>query len=307
MTPRRWALFVLAILGFIIVVYVLMNRYTPRTDVAYVQAFVVQVAPGVSGNVIKVYPKENAPVKVGEVLFEIDPLPYETALKQAEVKLVLSRIEVAQEQEAVQSTKALVDNAQADLKSAQAMYNAIDSLRNTGSVARMDFVTASDRLSARRDALHEAQSSQRRAELQFGALLDDEHAAVRAAESEVAMARYQLDQTILKAPADGYITNIQLQVGAYVGAGDKVMTFVDGSSWWIAADFWESSLQRMESGNGVELSLQTIPGSTWRGRVESIGGGGDARTRHALGGTALSRRLSGPGTPDPAHARENHL
>src|SRR4051794_18586231 len=92
-SARAWVSIVLLIIAALIVYYVLSDIYTPFTTDAYVQAYVVQVAPRVEGQVILVGVEENQAVKKGELLFEIDPRPFEHQLEL----LVAKRVEAVQQ------------------------------------------------------------------------------------------------------------------------------------------------------------------------------------------------------------------
>src|SRR5215467_12025710 len=77
LSARAWVLFILLVIAALVAYYVLSDRYTPFTTDAYVQAYVIQVAPRVEGQVVHVYVRENQAVKKGDLLFEIDPRPFE--------------------------------------------------------------------------------------------------------------------------------------------------------------------------------------------------------------------------------------
>src|SRR5579871_2055692 len=85
---RFWVLLVLAFIGVLVAYYVASERYTPLTSDAYVQAYVIQVAPQVGGQVVHVYVREGEQVAAGEMLFELDPRPFEHKVAYLEAKQV---------------------------------------------------------------------------------------------------------------------------------------------------------------------------------------------------------------------------
>src|SRR5262245_52762609 len=91
-----WTFFLFSVLVLLVVYYALANRYTPHTSDAYLQAYVIQVAPQVPGQVVRVYVKENDHVDKGMLLFEIDPRPYEHKVRQLEAGHAQARQQVAQ-------------------------------------------------------------------------------------------------------------------------------------------------------------------------------------------------------------------
>jgi len=85
----------------------------------------------------------------------------------------------------------------------------------------------------------------------------------------LAYAEYNLIQTTVYAPSDGYITNLQLVNGAYIDVGDAVLTFVDDESWWVVANFRENSIGRIRTGQSAEISIAMYPGKIFKAVVEN--------------------------------------
>src|SRR6266481_9951499 len=96
LSARAWVLFVLTVIAALVAYYVLSDRHTPFTTDAYVQAYVIQVAARVEGQVVRVYVQENQAVEKGELLFEIDPRPFEYRVALLEAKRVDVIQQVAQ-------------------------------------------------------------------------------------------------------------------------------------------------------------------------------------------------------------------
>src|SRR5262249_52134892 len=96
LSARAWVLFILLVIAALVAYYVLSDRHTPFTTDAYVQAFVIQVAPRVEGQVVRVYVQENQAVNKGEPLFEIDPRPFAFQVALLEAKRVTAVQQVAQ-------------------------------------------------------------------------------------------------------------------------------------------------------------------------------------------------------------------
>ena len=96
LSARGWVLCALLVIAALVVYYVLSDRYTPFTTDAFVQAFVIQVTARVEGQVVRVDVQENQPVKKGDLLFEIDPRPFEHRVAVLEAKLVDASHQVEQ-------------------------------------------------------------------------------------------------------------------------------------------------------------------------------------------------------------------
>src|SRR5438874_9955433 len=105
-SARAWILFIVLLIAALVTYYVLSDRYTPFTTDAYVQAYVVQVAPRVEGQVVRVYVQENQSVNKGDILFEIDRRPFEHRVALLEAKRVEAVQQVAQLESDLAAAKA---------------------------------------------------------------------------------------------------------------------------------------------------------------------------------------------------------
>src|ERR1700751_4620417 len=103
---RAWVLFILLIISALVAYYILADRHTPFTTDAYVQAYVIQVAPRVEGQVVHVYVRENQAVEKGELLFEIDPRPFKYRIALLAAKRVAAVQQVAQMESELAAAKA---------------------------------------------------------------------------------------------------------------------------------------------------------------------------------------------------------
>src|SRR5262249_10973848 len=106
LSARAWGLFILLVIPALVAYYVLADRYTPFTTDAYVQAYVIQVAPRVEGQVVHVYVQENQAVKKGDLLFEIDRRPFAYQVALLEAKRVEAVQQVAQLESKVSAARA---------------------------------------------------------------------------------------------------------------------------------------------------------------------------------------------------------
>ena len=98
-----------------------------------------------------------------------------------------------------------------------------------------------------------------RAEQALAARIGEEHALVAEAKAELAEARLNLEWTRIYAPANGYVTNVQLREGFYVHAGVPVLTFIDSDQWWVVANYRENSLETHPAGAARRPHLQHLP------------------------------------------------
>ena len=170
----------------------------------------VQTIPSVAGEVIDVPVAANTPLKQGDVLFRIDPIPYQAQVKAIEAQLKFQETRLAEmEQLATRGT-----GRQFDVEERQ------------GQVDRL------------------------RAELEG--------------------AKWNLDKTTVKAPADGYVTNLALRKGARVTAQSPVMAFIDTADTIFGAEIPQVYARYIELGQPVEITFKVFPGQIHTGRVETV-------------------------------------
>jgi len=172
----------------------------------------VSIVPNVAGEVIDVPVAANTPLRVGDVLFKIDPVPYEAQVKGIEAQLKLSDMRLAQMTQLLER----------------------DAGRGFDVQQRQSEV---DQLNAQRDN-----------------------------------ARWNLDKTIVRAPADGYVTNVALRKGARVTnlPLTPVMAFIDTSNTIVGVEIAQNDARYLRTGQPVEVTFKFFPGKIYTGRVESI-------------------------------------
>ncbi|KRT64878.1 MAG: Multidrug resistance efflux pump [Candidatus Dadabacteria bacterium CSP1-2] len=270
LSVKAWVYLIVSLIVLIIIYYVLLDQYTPYTNDAYIQAYVVQIAPQVEGPVTKVYVKNDTFVKTGQPLFEIDYRPYEYKVKQLEAKLVKTRQDIMQLESEIRAAEAVAVQSEADFIYAKRRFEDLLPLAKKQFIPQLQLDQARDDLNAKRALVHKAEADLARARQALELKIDGDYAIIKEAESDLALAKYYLSQTRVYAPIDGYITNLQLILGSYVKVGEAVITLVDAGNWWIIANFQENSLERIRPGQAAELSIATYPGKIFKGKVESI-------------------------------------
>lgn len=269
---RRIALGVVVTIALLFAVSIVMERRTPSTSQAVVQAYVVQMAAEVGGRVTEISVVDNARVKAGQVLFRIDSQPYDIAIAEAEARL-------EEAGQAVGANTASVDSAQAQLVSARAQRDNVREqarrvmqLVERGVYARARLDEAKASLESAEAAVNKAQADLQRAQQELGPKGND-NPQFKQALAALEKARLDLVRTEVIAPADGVITNLQLAVGQVVSIGQPALTFIDSGTVWVSAAFKENSLEHVQANDSAELVFDLLPGRVFKGRVESVGWG----------------------------------
>jgi multidrug resistance efflux pump len=273
LSARAWVLFFLLLIAVLVVYYVLSDRYTPFTTDAYVQAYVVQVAPRVEGQVVHVHVRENQAVKKGDLLFEIDRRPFEHRVNLLVAKRVNTVQEVAQLEADLLAAKAEDARLVAEDIYARAVYEQEKEIYKQQATTDRKYLDAIQKSKAAQAALERSRAQIRKAEQALAARVGPEHALVAEVEAQLAEARLNLDWTRVYAPCDGLITDLQLREGAYAHTGNAAMTLIDNSHWLVVANFRENALVRLREGQPAGVAFRSLPGSVFDARVVSVGWG----------------------------------
>jgi multidrug resistance efflux pump len=272
-SARFWIGVMLTGIVLLIVYYSLTDLHTPFTSDAYVQAYVVQVAAQVEGQVTAVHVRENQRVAAGELLFEIDPRPFEHAVRQLEGRLAIATQQVAQMQSDLAAARAETEALAAQEAYAATVFEQETAIFQKASTTERKYLDAVQKHKAAQAEVQRSRAVIEQKEQALAARLGDEHALVAQAQAELASARLDLEWTKVYAPADGYVTNLQLRTGSYVRAGQPVLTCIESNQWWIVANYREGNLQHLREGQPVEVSFDTYPGQVFAARVETVGWG----------------------------------
>jgi multidrug resistance efflux pump len=269
---RRAALIVVAVTIVLFALSVVMERLTPSSAQAVVQAYVVRMAPEVAGRVIGVDVLDNARVDAEQVLFRIDPRPFELAVAEAQAQVEQIGQTLGASTAAVDSAQARVVEAGAKFENAQAQTERVLELVRRGvyPIAKAD--TARSVQDSARAVLTASQAELAKAREELGPKGAD-NPQLKEALATLGRARLNLLYTTVKAPAAGVVSNLQLAAGQFIAAGQAALTFIDTSTVWVSAMFKENSLEYMSASDRAELVFDSLPGAVFKAHVESIGWG----------------------------------
>jgi len=252
--------------------YLAADRFTPYTQQARVQGFVIGVAPKVGGVVTRVWVRNDEMVTVDQSLFEIDRSQYEIALKRAESELQNTISQIGAGTAGVESAKANLLAAQAnetkadqDARRQERLYK-----EDAGSISVRRLETSRSALAQARAKVQAAKAEIQRAIEQKGGEGED-NAKLKSALSAVDKATLDLNNTMVRASAHGIVTDLRADVGLYAGAGSPVLTLIAIQNFWIRAEFTENNLGHIRVGTPVDLVVDALPGKVFSGKVSSIG------------------------------------
>src|SRR5215813_1041833 len=217
---NQWTLATAALGGIfgLSLLFITMAYNHPFSTNARIYFTVTPILPSVRGRVIEV-PVENRTnqhLEAGDVLFKIDPKPYEYVVEEKRAGLADAEANVAQLKASVDQASATVEKAKAQLQLAQENYDRQATLFEKQVVAQATLDTAARNLDAAKQTVAEATAAEDRARQAYGATVDGEHAAIVRFRNELADAQFDLDQTTVRAPSGGFVTELALRSGVYV-------------------------------------------------------------------------------------------
>lgn len=269
---RKIILVAIGLLLILFVYHVLSDRFTPYSSQARVETFLTQVAPEVAGDVLEVGVKDNQAVTKGQLLFRIDPEPYQLAVRSAEANLAVALQGVDVSMADVAAARASLTKQRVDLAASRELGGIVTDLVDKRALAETQGIRARADVAKTQADLARVQADLRRARANLGAP-GLGNPKVRQAMAALDQARLDLRNTEVRAPAAGTVTNLRLANGQYVGPGQPLLSFLEQGPRWISADLRENQLGNVRPGQDVTVALDIKPGKLFRGRVHSVGWG----------------------------------
>ncbi|MEH2518226.1 multidrug resistance efflux pump [Bradyrhizobium sp. AZCC 1610] len=256
--------------AFILATFLALFNYLTPSGKVTVTGRVVEVTPNVSGQIVAIPVKPNVPVKMADVLFQIDPAPF-----QFKVNHLRASLAAAQQQ--AQILKSSYDQATANVAGleAQTKFNAkrlkdIQTLYESGANTefreqdtQVQFETVSAQLSA-------ARAAQQSAKLALDSEIGGVNTTVAQVQAQLENAEWELSQTTVRAPADGYVTLVTLTVGDRALQARSVMSFVVENEITIVGMFSQNGFQTIKIGAPVDIVFDNVPGRIYHAKITAI-------------------------------------
>jgi multidrug resistance efflux pump len=276
-----------------------LNVVAPSSADVRVIKYVVNIVPQVRGRVIEVPVEPNRPVKKGDVLFRIDPTPYKLQVdaleaqlanaqgtsRELEEQLAGAAAQVTQAKAAIEQAGARVREVSAKVELARKRVEQNRELVATGAGNRFDLEQAEANLKELEGSLDGARSAeaqaratevqaaagQRQVQQRLGAKANGEYAQVAQVRAQLENAKWELAQTTVTAPSNGYAINLQLRPGSMTAAFPvtPALTFVEDELQVIAL-YQQNELHQVAPGNDAEIALKTYPGRIIKAKVDSV-------------------------------------
>jgi membrane fusion protein (multidrug efflux system) len=266
---------IVAVVGGL-VFYLSGGRYA-TTDDAYVGAQKVMITPDISGKVQRIVVKEGQHVARGDVLFEIDPVPFRLALQQAQAGVETAKTNYNTLKSNVSAYSQMLDLAQQGIELKQRDVERKTTLVRNNSGSQLDLDTSTTNLVMAQGQL---QLLKQQLASSLNQLLNDPNLPLenfppyRQAEAQRDEAQRNLDHTTLRAPIDGVATQVEsIQLGRFLAAGSPVFSIIDDGRPWVDANLKESDFTYLAAGQPVTMEVDAFPDHTFTGTVGSLSPG----------------------------------
>ena len=264
------------------------------TDDAQIQSNMNPIIPRISGYIHKVYVTDNQFVKKGDTLFAIDDRDYLVRLEQAKANLAASESQVTVAKASIGSYKANVGTSTAQVNSAEGNietakiklwransdFKRYENLYTNHSITEQQYEQA---LATKQEAekqvevlqsQHRAMTSQKNAAESQTNISEKQvsvaEANVKSAQAMVDEAQLNLDYSVVTAPIDGQLSNVDLQPGQFVSPGQSLFYLVDSNNKWIVANFKETQLKKIELGQKVSIQVDAFPNLELEGTITAF-------------------------------------
>lgn len=245
-----------------------------ETENAYVGANMVAISTDVAGTVQEVAVHENEAVKKGQLLYRLRDTDQQIALEGAKAQLENVRNQVQTQVATYRQMQAQIAQAEADLPYFESAFKRQQDLSASAAASRAAYDQAKHDLDAAREKVRVAKAAAETVLSQLGGEVDkpvEQNAMYLQAKSAVDKAQKDLDDTVVRAPFDGVVTNVDhVQVGSYLQASQTAFNLVDMHDAWVEANPKETELTYIHPGQEVSITIDAYPGVEWHGKVQSI-------------------------------------
>ena len=232
------------------------------------------ILPSVKGRVVEVPVQPNTPLKAGDVLFRVDPEPYQYVVYQKKAALAEAEQNVLQLKAALDQATAGREKAQAQSDLAQQNYDRQAELFQKNVIARATLDTYTRNLETAKQSLTGAKAEEERARLAYTSNIGGVNTTVARLHAELADAQFDLDQTVTRAAGPGFVTQVTLRPGMYAIPTQlrTAMFFVntDEGDQGLVAAFQQNSLQRVAAGDEAEVAFDAVPGRVFKAKVRQV-------------------------------------
>jgi len=250
-----------------------MNYNHPFSSQARFYFNTTPIVPGVSGVVTEVPVQSGVALKKGDVLFRLDPEPFENAVKAKEAALAAAVQTTHQLRATADAAQKKLESALADRDGARDVFERSKKLLQTGAISQAQLERDKNNFNAAEATAQSAKSEADRALLEAEAVVMGVNTDVARLQAELDTAKFNLEQSVVRAPTDGTVQQNFLRPGMFAASMPlrPVMIFLHNEKPKFTAAFLQNSAQRIEGGSEAEFILPAVPGRFFKGKVDAVG------------------------------------
>lgn len=221
--------------------------------------------------VVEVPVQPNVPVKKGEVLFRLDPRPYEYEVRRLEAALVAANTDLPKLEADLRSAQAAVAAADAQVENTKSELARQAKLLPSGATTPEEYQNAQTAARNAEAAKREAVAQRERAQMAVESKVGGEFTSVAQARQQLAAARLNLEQTTVTAPDDGFVTDLQVRPGLMAAPSTPVLSFVStAQKGTVVATYSQNPLRNIKPGAKAEVIFAMYPGRVFKAEVETV-------------------------------------
>lgn len=279
--------------AFILAVFLALFNYLTPSGSITIASRVVEVMPNVSGQIISVPVKANVPIKTGDILFRIDPIPFENKARQLEASLAQAKDQAKQLVSNHEQATANVDGLSAQLSYNKQRLADIQKLTTQGADTSFKFQDTQVQYETVNYQYQSAKAAQTTAKLAMDSEIGGVNTAVAQIQAQLDQAKWELEQTTVRASDDGYVTSLSLAVGDRALQARAVMSLIVTRDLRIIGMFSPNGFETIEPGAPVKLVFDDRPGKIFTAKIVDIPTGVGQGQLAVSGTLARSGSLSG--------------
>ncbi len=275
MTPdqkfARWIKYSCVAFVLVFAYFLIADLAMPLTPQAMATRSVTKVAPRVSGQITEIYVNNNQKINKGDVLFQIDPLPYQLAVERAQLNLDQVIQNNDQLDASIIAAKADVEASKIVAEQKVREAARLNKLFQRNGTSQQQLDDAQSSATAAKANLLAARARLKELEVSRGDI-GEANVSVRVAQNQLKQAELNLSYTRVTAEHDGVVANLQLEVGASASTASPLVALVSDDV-DIIADFREKSLRHFSQDSRALVAFDSLPGEVFEARITSIDAG----------------------------------
>jgi multidrug efflux system membrane fusion protein len=255
------------------------SAITPTTDDASIDADVIHIAGEVGGRIVNIPVEENSPVKKGDLLFQIDPVPYQLVVDQARADLAVAKAALETQRRFLSTQRSAATVAADQTRSAETNLElatrTVERLRPLAAKGYVPNQQLDEAQTAQRDAVTALQQARERQAAAVQAIDTDEAAlaTVQARQAALAIAERHLHDTTVRATHAGRVVGLTVLSGEMVAPGQSLFTLVNDEEWFVVGNFRETDLHAIAVGDCATVYSMIDRTAAIKGVVQGLGAG----------------------------------